>query len=226
MGLIHGTSLAGTLGNIREVLLRGEKIPKPEREQAAEWIAWRAEAPGSYRGLPAPTTRDYSTKLRLFTGETVGSRAGKGCKLGFEATWAITVLRPTKTAVARVAETCRRRALERFSQETARQRGMYCCYSCSSAGWQALGVTPGSDADALLEAGLSLLRPLRTGTGRWGKFPFWYTVLALSDIDRPSALAELRHAAPALQRAMKVPPKQDKVAQRRLSLAEHVLNRV
>ena len=103
---------------------------------------------------------------------------------------------------------------------------MYCCYSCSTAGWQALGVTPGTDADELLEAGLSLLRSLRSSTGRWSKFPFWYTVLALSDMDRPSALAELRHAAPALQRAMKARPKQDKVAQRRLSLAEHVLNRV
>ncbi|HUW84616.1 MAG TPA: hypothetical protein VMZ31_17685 [Phycisphaerae bacterium] len=226
MGLVNGTSLAGTLCNIREVLLRGEKIPKPEREQAAAWIASRAGAPGSYRGLPAPTTRDYSTKLRLFTGETVGSQAGTGCKLGFEATWAITVLRPTKTAVARVAETCRQRALERFSQETARQRGMYCCYSCSNAGWQALGVTPGGDADELLEAGLSLLRSLRRSTGRWDKFPFWYTVLALSDMDRPSALAELRHAAPALQRAMKARPKPDAATQRRLSLARHVLNRV
>jgi hypothetical protein len=226
MGLVNSTSLAGTVGNIREALLRGGKIAKPEREQATAWIASRAGASGSYRGLPAPTTRDYSTKLRLFTGEIVGSEAGTGCKLGFEATWALTVLRPTNAGVARAAKTCRQRALERFSQEARRKRGMYCCYSCTNAGWQALAVTPGSDAEELLEAGISLLRPLRTSTGRWGKFPFWYTVLALSDIDRPSVLAELRHAAPALERAMKARPKGDEVSQRRLLLARRVLNRV
>jgi hypothetical protein len=138
----------------------------------------------------------------------------------------LTVLQPTNAGVARVAKTCRQRALDRFSQEARRKRGMYCCYSCTSAGWQALAVTPGVEADELLEAGLSLLRPLRTSTGRWGKFPFWYTVLALSDIDRPSVLAELRHAAPALERAMKARPKQGKVSQRRLLLSQSVLNRV
>jgi hypothetical protein len=226
MALVNNTTLAGTLCNIREALLQGETLSAAQQDNAAAWIASRVDAPRSYRGLPAPTGRDYSTKLRLFTGETVGSHAGTGCKLGFEATWAMTVLRPTKPAVARVAETCRQRALERFAQETARRRGMYCCYSCSNAGWQALAVTPGNDADDLLEAGLALLRPLRTDAGRWSKFPFWYTVLALSDMDRASALAELRHAAPALQRAMKGRPKRDAANQHRLLLARLVLDRI
>ena len=223
MSLIDVNTLAGTLGNINDALLRGEKFSLADRNQAAAWITERAGAPGSYCGLPAPTGRDYGTKLRLYTGEIVGSHAGTGCKLGFEAAWALTVLAPTRAAPAKAAERCRERVIERFAQETARRRGMYCCYSCSVAGWRALGVFREAQAGELLGAALSLLKSLRDGRGRWEKFPFWYTVLALHDLDRPDALAELRHAAGALKRPLRGKENPDPVCRRRRLLAEWVL---
>ena len=192
----------------------------------AAWIAGRVGEPGSYCGLPAPTGKDRHAKLRLFTGEVVGSHAGTGCKLGFEATWALTVLAPTAAAVARTAQTCREIAVQRFAQETARRQGMYCCHSCSNAGWRALAICPPRQAGRYLDAGLAILSGLRDGKGRWEKFPFWYTVLALSDMEHDAALAELRYAAPALQRALRAKPKPDPVTRRRALLAERVLERV
>jgi len=226
MALVDPNTLAGTLANINEALLRGERLPRAQAAAAAEWITSRIEVFGSYRGLPAPTGRDRHTKLRLFTGEIVGSHAGTGCKLGFEATWALTVLKPSSPAVRRAAESCRRITIGLFAREVARRRGMYCCYSCSVAGWRALGATGGKEAGGLLEDGIAALRASREKSGRWSNFPFWYTVLSLSDLEEPSALAELRHAARALERALAVRGRTDAYGDRRRLLAKHVLERV
>jgi hypothetical protein len=225
MTLVNPNSLAATLANINDAVFRGD-LPAGEREPAAEWIASRVGVFGSYRGLPAPTGKDRHKKLRLYTGELVGSHAGTGCKLGFEATWALAVLHPKKASVQKAAQACRDIAVERFAQETARRRGMYCCYSCSVAGWRALGSAGQPQADKLLEAGLALLRGSRLGNGRWDKFPFWYTVLALSDLETPEARAELRHAAAVLEQFIGRRQKPDATARRRRLLAKHVLERV
>lgn len=225
MGLVDPKSLAVTLGRINLALLEGENLSRQERKDAASWIASRMDAPGSYRGLPAPTGTDRHTKLRLFTGETVGSHAGTGCKLGFEATWALAVLRPKEAPVVRAAESCMDRVIERFAQETARRQGMYCCYSCSCAGWRALGAAPAGQAGDLLKAGLAILRSCRDGKGRWHQFPFWYTLLALNGMDRPDALEEMRYAAPALERAVRGKA-MDAFSRRRRLLAGAVLERV
>ena len=42
---------------------------------------------------------------------------------------------------------------------------------------------------------------MRDGNGQWRRFPFWYTVLALSEMDVPDALRQLKYAAPVLERA-------------------------
>jgi len=226
MSLVNPKSLADTLNRIRWGRLRGEVFPKQAREEAASWIASRMSAPGSYRGLPAPTSSDYHTKLRLFTGETVGSHAGTGCKLGFEAAWALSVLQPTDPQTADAAAACRQRVIERYAQEQARRQGMYCCYSCSVAGWPALHATGSEEAARLLGAAMALLRADRSGRGRWARFPFWYTVLALADMPLPATAEELRYAAPALERALPSCRKSDTIALRRRLLAQQVLERL
>lgn len=223
MALVNPQSLAGTLDNINQALLDGEKLSRTDRAQAAAWIASRVDVPGSYCGLPAPTGKDYHG-VPLFTGEKLGSRGGTGCKLGFEATWALAVLKPASAEVVRAAKLCQGRAIERFAQETARRKGMYCCYSCSVAGWRALGAAPGREPAALLGQGLSLLRSRRDGKGRWEKFPFWYALLAMSDMSRPDALDELRYAASALERAIKGKAS-DLFSRRRRLLADRLLER-
>ena len=52
-----------------------------------------------------------------------------------------------------------------------------------------------------LGGGARRLRSMRDGAHRWRKFPFWYTVLALSEIDNAEAKRELKYAAPALEAA-------------------------
>jgi hypothetical protein len=66
------------------------------------------------------------------------------------------------------------------------------------------------------------LKLLRTGDGRWRRFPFYYTVLALHEMNVKPALDELRYAAPVLERSLKR-ASGDKYAARRRTLAERVL---
>jgi hypothetical protein len=76
-----------------------------------------------------------------------------------------------------------------------------------------------------LRAGLRRLRTHRQDDGRWRRFPFHYTMLALLDIDLAAATAELRHAAPVCERLVRRAPS-DPVGRCRQRIAEAVLERI
>lgn len=54
---------------------------------------------------------------------------------------------------------------------------------------------------------------------------FWYTVLALSEMDNAEARTELKYAAPALERAASRAVPSEVYARRRHELAVRTLNR-
>jgi hypothetical protein len=56
-------------------------------------------------------------------------------------------------------------------------------------------------------------------------FPFWYTILALSEMDLPEASRELAYAAPVLERAARRAPGPTRTAVRRQQLAGRALAR-
>jgi hypothetical protein len=67
---------------------------------------------------------------------------------------------------------------------------------------------------------------VRDGQHRWWKFPFWYTVLALSEMDSADAKAELKYAAPALERAARHAVSSAVYRRRRQELAARTLDRL
>ena len=102
--------------------------------------------------------------------------------------------------------------------------GLFCCGKCSVGLWRNL-LAGGLDRhDERLRRGASHLRSMRDGENQWRKFPFWYTVLALSEIDAAEAKAELKYAAPALERAASRAVPSAVYARRRHELAVRVLN--
>jgi hypothetical protein len=68
------------------------------------------------------------------------------------------------------------------------------------------------------------LRSVRDGEHGWRKFPFWYTVLALSEMNIDEAKAELKYAAPALEHTASRPAGSTVYARRRVELAARALN--
>jgi hypothetical protein len=67
---------------------------------------------------------------------------------------------------------------------------------------------------------------MRDGEGQWRKFPFWYTVLALNEMDLPEALNELRYAGPRLELAAARTRASTTYAARRHEIATRVLRRI
>jgi hypothetical protein len=105
--------------------------------------------------------------------------------------------------------------------------GRYCCGKCSVSLWRHLAAGGMSQPmrREWLAAGMAGLKAGRTGDGRWRSLPFWYALSAVEAIDSPAALAELRYAAPALQRLLKRPAGEDAYARRRRAVAERCLAR-
>jgi len=71
----------------------------------------------------------------------------------------------------------------------------------------------------ILEKGVQNIKKERTPDCRWHGFPFFYTLWTLSEIDSPSAKAELKHASKAAQRLLERYQKDDRISRfRRLGL--------
>jgi hypothetical protein len=223
MSLIHPSSLAQTLDALNEAFFFGKQLTKAGKEAAAKWLAGRQGLPRAYADMFAPTERDFKEGLTLFTGEKIATRAGVSHILGEETGRALLLLGVQNTAV--------NNALERASQGIAARLsncaapGGYCCGKCSVALWRhlAVGGLQEINPERWLEGGIKTLSQYRDHSGRWGRFPFYYTLLALSEIDLPSARQEMRYAAPICERLLKRAESMDKFAQRRRILAERIL---
>lgn len=160
--------------------------------------------------------------MRLFTGERVTTWAATAHILGEEASRALALLGVDRPDVRAAQAAASAGMLERIQTAEGRgQIGTYCCGKCTPAYWRNLTAGSLGAAETRLAAGLRHLKTQRDGKGRWRRFPLYYTVLALVDIDLPEAMEELRYVAPALERTRSA--KQDRYAQRRQALAERAL---
>jgi hypothetical protein len=74
-----------------------------------------------------------------------------------------------------------------------------------------------------LTAGMAALRARRTDDGRWRRFPFYYTLLALSEMNLGPALDEMRYTAPLLERYVKKKVTDSRFSERRHIICERIL---
>ena len=225
MSILNPNDLAATLDAVNEALFLGQAVPKAERAQIAKWIAERQGLPGSYRGMPAPTEGNFREPVRVFTGETIGSRAGTAHVLGQEACRALILCGSPQAAATGALERSTEWLRVWLGEGREATTGRYCCCRCSVALWRHLAVSDLPGAEACLSAGVRGLAARREEAGRWHGFPFWYTVLALSDLEVAGAEEERQHAAPALERLLRGKAGDGKVHRRRKALAEKVLGR-
>jgi len=223
MKIISPNSLSETLDALNEAFFHGRPVPKSERQRAAKWIASRQGKPGSYADMFAPTEKDFKAGIMLFTGDRLRTRAGTAHILGEEACRALILL---NVSVPSVRDALRRATvgmMDRLGPVSGPRAGKYCCGTCTCAYWRHLAVGGLEHRDRRLAAGMKILKSHRDGTGRWKVFPFYYTLLALSEIDLPSAVGEMRYAAPSCERIAKRPARDDRIAHRRRLLAERIL---
>lgn len=203
MRIINTQSLATTVESISEAFFFGRSLSRPQKIQAAKWIAGRQGKPGSYADMFAPTRRDLAEGIRLFTGEKVVTKAGARHILGEEACRALVMLKASNKQVSQALQSATVGMLGRLRNE--KRTGMYCCGKCSVALWRHLTVGGLKEAnpERLLHLGVKRLKEYRDGQGKWRAFPFYYTLLALNEINLPSGVNEMQYAAASLERLLK-----------------------
>src|SRR5262245_37523512 len=198
-GLIHRQSLSATVDAVNEAFFFGKTIPATERREVARWIASRHAVPGTYGKLFGGFPAERESGIRVFTGERMTSASARHI-LGEESCRALLLLAsrdPEAHAALAQATTwmtdrLRQAGLDAPARNNA---GNYCCGKCTVSVWRNV-LAGGLDRQhERLGLGLTALRARRDGVGGWRAFPFWYTVLALSDMDHPGARSELRYAA-------------------------------
>lgn len=225
MKLVNLNSLAATLDAINEAFFYGHQLTKIQKLEAAKWIASRRGKPGSYAGMFAPTNSDFKKGIKVFTGEPVRSNAATGHILGEEACRALKLLKVSNSEVKAALNRANDEFLKRLREYETKWKvhGMYCCGICSASYWRNI-VAGGLDKkEQRLAAGMKKLKNYRLGNGVWRRFPFFYTLLALNEIELKSANEEMRYAAPVCERYLKRAKSGSKYSQRRNDLAERIL---
>ena len=229
MNLINPKSLGATLDAVNEAFFYGRSISKSEKVETAIWIAERQGQPRSYAQMFAPTESDFSQGIRVFTGEHIRNGAATSHILGEEASRALILLEVKLPAVKKALELATAGINQRLIETVAKGYpiGMYCCGTCTGSFWRhlAVGGIKQVEPERWLVAGLKTLKSLRLGNGEWRRFPFFYTLLALNEIELPSTVAEMKYATPVCERYLKRANKKDKYSQRRRSLVERILER-
>jgi hypothetical protein len=228
MKILNTQSLGATVDAIAQAQFFGREIAHAERARAAKWITGRQGLPGAYRvSFFAPTEHDFANGFHVFTGEHITSRAATSHIIGEEACRALALL-GVNTLEVRGALDRANTALEEWvdcAENGGPGAGTFCCGKCSVALWRNLLTHGPGMTQRRLAAGMKALKAARDGGGKWKRFPFHYTLLALGEIDSPLALAEIRYAAPVIERALKLPSRGE-YGPRRRAVMERALARV
>jgi hypothetical protein len=204
VNVIREGSLSQTLDAVHELAFE-KRMPAPaERKPIAHWIAARQGLPGAYADTFAGFPNERENGIVVFTGERVTSASARHI-LGEEACRVLRLLRVRDPSIQAALERANDGLMNRLTRAALDPRnsnpGKYCCGKCSVGLWRNLLAGSLDRHEERLRKGVGeLLREHRAGEGKWRVFPFWYTVLALVEIDLPEARAELKYAAPVLER--------------------------
>ena len=227
--LINPRSLSQSVDAINAATFEGTALSVSDRRVAARWIVARQGLPGAYADTFAGFPSEREKGIVLFTGERISSASARHI-LGEESSRVLRLLDVKEKAVDAAldrADAGLMKCLERSALDPRHTNpGLYCCGKCSVGLWRNL-LAGGLDRhEERLQRGAGHLRSMRDGAGEWRKFPFWYTVLALNDMNSLDATRELKYAAASLERAATRAPGSSIAARRRHELAKRALNRL
>lgn len=225
--MIDQTSLSRTVDELNELAFEQRELPATERALVAQWIAGRQGLKGAYADMFAGFPAELERGIVVFTGERITAASARHV-LGEESSRALRSLRSRDPNVRAALERANEGMMTRLAQAALDPRnsnpGRYCCGKCTVGFWRNL-LSGGLDRqEERLRRGVAeALRGMRAGQGKWRVFPFWYTVLALSEMDLPEARAELEYVAAVLEGTARRNPPSSVHGKRRHALACRVL---
>lgn len=219
MSILDPDSLVNTVDNLNERLLRGEAIDPVDGLEAARWIASLQGLKGCYREMFAPTPADFERGITVFTGEKLTHASARHI-MGEEAARAVWLLGRQDSSVRASYD---RATVWMHHIPAESPDGTFCCGRCTDAFWRHFLAADFEKKEAFLLKGLQTLRNYRLGDGTWSRFPFFYTIYTLLEVDLKPAHAELEYARANMERYLKRSA-QGVVAERRQLILEKALD--
>jgi hypothetical protein len=222
MIIVHRTSLTATLDAAAEAYLYQAPLPTQLREEIATLVVSRQSQSGMNAGFFIPFAAESETRFSLFSGEWVNTSFARSHIHLIEATRILKLLAQDSYSVTQAIR-------------SADQRMETMCYSkfCSKGECKALTIaylryllldSTGNSA-LRLNSHFTYLTDQRDGKGKWGSFPFYYTLLMLSETDNALAIQELRYAASACEQRLAQNWPADPISKRRQDIITRALAR-
>jgi hypothetical protein len=226
---IDEESVSATLDAVNAALFEARDLPLTERRRVAGWLVARQGLAGAYADTFAGFERERKSGIHTFTGERITSASARHI-LGEETCRTLRLLNISDPAVVSALELADHNLLDRLERKRPGplhdNPGFFCCCKCSIGLWRNL-LAGGLDRQPeRLRHGVRELRARRDGKHRWQGFPFWYTALALYEMDNREARAELRYAAPAFEQTLRRASAPSVYARRHHELARRAMQRI
>jgi hypothetical protein len=222
MIIINPTNLSATLDAASEAFFHQMTLPPNLREDIAKMIISRQCQSGVNSGFFIPFAAESEEKVKLYSGEVLNTALARTNILLIEAARILKLLELDNHAVTQ-------------SIHLADQRMEKMCYSnfCSKGECRALTIAyfryllldRAGNSASKINTYLTHLSSQRDGKGKWGGFPFFFTVLALSESDDPQLLQELQYALPICKKQQAQNWPADKISIRRQEIIGRVLAR-
>ena len=192
-------SLAGTVDRVNERLFHGHEIEGDDAERVVDALLSRQSTEGSRAGMFELSDKDVAKPVQLFTGERIHTKLALRYVLSLEAGRILHLLAASRDevieAVDRLLVMGRRTCFGKDHCIIGE-----CAYS-SIAYMRLLAALREPEGSQWIDEHVELIRHHRDRTGRWDRFPFHYTALALVEANTRAAHAELDHADQALRRS-------------------------
>ncbi len=227
MRLLDESSLAITVDHFCDSYFWSQPLSPSDSDHLAEWLTSRQGTKGSYAGMFAPSEADFRDGIHLFTGERIHTGAATSHILGEESCRILLLLDDQREEIKSSLKRAQVGIFERLSlAESQNHCGAYCCGPCTVSVWRHLTHDTGGPKEHWLSAGMAVLRHSRAPDGTWHRFPFYYTLYGLSEIDPSLTKMEIQYAALTMERRLKRLAGNEPWQSRRRTLLERLLQQV
>lgn len=225
MSLLNRTSLYKTVDNVNESLFFGKKISRKDAKEIVEWISTRYDTEYSYNHSYGLTGKDMKTPVYTFTGERLlcASMRHIMAEESARVVLQLSEINGAKPETLKNTDKWFYKMLK-ASESAGKPLGTFCCAACTIGLWRYLNAGGLPKYRENISNGLMSLHSNRDESGKWGRFPFYYTLLALWEIDDPLATKEINYALPACERALKRLKPEGSFSRRKRDLLLKILN--
>ncbi|MFX1370122.1 MAG: hypothetical protein ACFFAY_16145 [Promethearchaeota archaeon] len=218
----HSDGLFEALDEFNDSVQNRKLLPDAYYDSLVEMICAKQLHSGELRGTFDPGQKRLREGIFLYTGERVRTKLATRSIVSLEAGRALAVAESlnasARSALANLNTWLENQCFHDFcgSGECRYSTIAFLRYSASGAMKMGRG-----EIDSIIES----LKTYRDGKGRWNGFPFYYTLLTLSELDTPAAGVELEYARPACERALKLTDATDLFSSRRKAILQKLLQR-